>query len=310
MIPAETTAMFKRGDRVRHTSRTDWGLGEVLNDQSGDRVRGIFEDVGVKTFDLKLANFTRVRGDEATSEYLTMLVKQATKQTKKGAHQRVGAHTPFPVAINTFLHEFPGGFQDPDYLAGPRSERAYKVEAHEVLRDILGPEILLTLVHDGDYAEVWDRAKRVINRTNLIHHYEKIWLTNSVSSPGRQSLFGTQLAQYLYGDGPWESRFGSFVRMLYDIGAGKWPIATYFWFIGYPDSQMFVKPEVTKRAALMLSVDIDYRPEVNWNTYERVVNLAGVLKDKLIGLGRDELVPRDMIDIQSFMWVVGPAYMA
>ena len=39
--------------------------------------------------------------------------------------------------------------------------------------------------------------------------------------------------------------------MLYDIGVAKWPIATYFWFITYPDTHVFVKPEVTKHAALM-----------------------------------------------------------
>jgi hypothetical protein len=308
MVPLKTTAMLKRGDRVKHSSRTDWGLGEVLDDQSGDRVRVIFEDVGVRTFDLKVAAFVMVTGDEAVSEYLGMLVKRAMKVTKKSSHGV--APTPFPVAVDRFLHEFPQGFRDPDYLAGPRSERAYKVEAHETLRELLGRESLLALVRDGAHAEVWDRAKRVMSKTNLIHHYEKIWLAKGLDSPGRQSLFGTQLAHFLYGDCPWESRFSAFVRMLYDIGAAKWPIATYFSFMAYPDDQIFVKPEVTKSAALMLGLDIGYKPEVNWQTYERVLNLAGALKDKLTGLGRDELVPADMIDIQSFMWVVGPAYTA
>ena len=58
----------------------------------------------------------------------------------------------------------------------------------------------------------------------------------------------------------------------------------------------------------MVGVDIDYHPDVTWKTYERVLVLANTLREGLGSLGRDELVPRDMIDIQSFMWVVGPAY--
>jgi hypothetical protein len=49
------TELLKRGDRVRHETRTDWGLGEVLEDQQVNRVRIIFEDEGLKTFDLGIA---------------------------------------------------------------------------------------------------------------------------------------------------------------------------------------------------------------------------------------------------------------
>ena len=97
---------------------------------------------------------------------------------------------------------------------------------------------------DGASAEVFERARRVINKTNLIHHYEKIWLTDAISSPGRQQLFAIQLYQYLFGESAVAARFDAYVRMLYDIGAAKWPIATYFWFIAYPDTHVFVNPKL------------------------------------------------------------------
>jgi hypothetical protein len=306
-VQENTTVGFKRGDRVKHESRSDWGLGEVLDDQAGERVRVIFEDVGVKTFDLRVARFVLVNGEEAESDYLTALVRQANKPVKKSSHHRPN-HLSFTAAVEKFLHEFPHGFADPDYIGGPRNERQYKVDACESLRDELSEELMRSHLKDGAYAEVCERARRVVNRTNLIHHYEKIWLSDGLSSPGRQQLFATQLYQHLYGDGAVSSRFEAYVRMLYDIGVAKWPIATYFWFITYPDTHVFVKPEVTKHAALMAGVDIDYHPEVTWKTYERVLVLANSLREKLGSLGRHELVPRDMIDIQSFMWVVGPAY--
>jgi Protein of unknown function (DUF3553) len=138
-VQKSTTAGFKRGDRVKHESRSDWGLGEVLNDQAGERVRVIFEDVGVKTFDLRFAKFVLVNGEEAQSEYLTALVRQANKPVKKSSHHRPN-HLSFTAAVEKFLHEFPHGFADPEYLDGPRNERGYKVDACELLRDELGED--------------------------------------------------------------------------------------------------------------------------------------------------------------------------
>ncbi|MBV9400541.1 MAG: DUF3553 domain-containing protein [Bryobacterales bacterium] len=232
-VQGNTAVGFKRGDRVKHESKSDWGLGEVLHDQVGDNVQVIFEDVGLKKFNLRFAKFVLVNGEEARSDYLTALVRQANKPIKKSAHHRPN-HLSLTSAAEKFLHEFPRGFADPDYLDGARNERQYKVAACQLLRAELGEELMRSHLKDGAYAEVCECARRVINKTNLIHHYEKMWLSKGLSSPGRQQLFATQLYQHLYGEGAVASRFEAYVRMLYDIGAAKWPIATYFWFIRYP----------------------------------------------------------------------------
>jgi hypothetical protein len=72
-----------------------------------------------------------------------------------------------------------------------------------------------------------------------------------------------------------------------------------------PGEHIFLKPEVTQLAAEILSYDIRYEPRVNWATYERVLGLAAEIKARLSALGQEELVPKDMIDVQSFIWVVG-----
>ena len=71
---------------------------------------------------------------------------------------------------------------------------------------------------------------------------------------------------------------------------------------------MFVKPEVTKSASKVLGIDINYKPELNWLTYSQVVRLAEAIRSKLINEGQDDLVPRDMVDVQSFIWVTAPSY--
>jgi hypothetical protein len=299
--------LLKRGDRVKHESRTDWGLGEVLEDQSDDRVRVIFEDVGVKTFKLGIASFKKVAGEEAHSDYLSALVKRVSKPVRKVGKKESSSIT-LSRAIEIFLCHFPCGFQDPKYLSERVGERKYKLDAHHLTLQLLSQDQLRGLVHGGNYAEIFDRAKRIINKTNLIHHYEKIWLSTALNSEGRRQLFGNELWQLLYSEETLQCRFERYTKMLYDIGAAKWTLATYFLFLALPETQMFVKPEVTKHAAQVLAFDIDYRPKVNWPTYSRILQLAETLKQKLSEEHREELMPRDMIDVQSFIWVIGPGY--
>jgi hypothetical protein len=57
---------------------------------------------------------------------------------------------------------------------------------------------------------------------------------------------------------------------------------------------------VTKRAAEAYGVDFVYRSRPNWETYESLLAFAA-------RVGRDvrDLRPKDMIDIQGFIWVQG-----
>lgn len=92
------------------------------------------------------------------------------------------------------------------------------------------------------------------------------------------------------------------------IGAAKWPIATYFLYIRFPESQIFIKPVVTQNAANILNLEINYKPELNWLTYSQVLVLAERIRMELLKDGRSILVPRDMIDVQSFIWIIAPGY--
>ncbi len=57
---------------------------------------------------------------------------------------------------------------------------------------------------------------------------------------------------------------------------------------------------VTRRAALEYGFDFDYHSRPNWATYQSLLAFAGQVR-------RDQadLRPRDMIDLQSFIWVQG-----
>jgi hypothetical protein len=75
---------------------------------------------------------------------------------------------------------------------------------------------------------------------------------------------------------------------------------TIFGFLAMPDAHFFLKPMVTRTAAREYGFDFQYRSRPNWDSYSNLLEFAQVVSRDL----RD-LRPRDMIDIQSFLWVQG-----
>src|SRR5205823_2677678 len=79
-----------------------------------------------------------------------------------------------------------------------------------------------------------------------------------------------------------------------------WPVVTVFGFLARPDIHVYPKPTVTRRAAAAYGFDFLYRSRPNAETYASLLDFAATARRDL----RD-LWPRDMIDVQSFMWVRG-----
>ena len=79
-----------------------------------------------------------------------------------------------------------------------------------------------------------------------------------------------------------------------------WPLITVFAFIAQPKFHFFLKPNVTRLAAREYGYDLRYAPRPSWDIYSGLLDFAKTVRSDL----RD-LRPRDMIDIQSFLWVQG-----
>ncbi|MBA2744035.1 MAG: hypothetical protein H0U43_06975 [Chthoniobacterales bacterium] len=79
-----------------------------------------------------------------------------------------------------------------------------------------------------------------------------------------------------------------------------WPLVTVFGFIAQPEQHFFLKPTVTRRAAQAYGFDFQYQSKPTWETYSNLIEFAETVRRDV----RD-LRPRDMIDIQSFLWVQG-----
>jgi hypothetical protein len=207
-------------------------------------------------------------------------------------------------ARKKFLHFFRGGFYSQKYLDW---ERDYKWNAHLTWQDELNEKEYTKLMKSGNFGEIAKRATRLESRTNLLFSFEKMALRDAVKSAQGAELFARGLYDYVYGGGTLKRRFESFTETLTLLPRKQtrvrtWPLQTVFGFIANPHEHIFLKPRVTQEAADVYGFDFKYDSAPNWETYKSLLDFAQQVKTD-----NKDLKPRDYIDLQSFIWVLGSA---
>lgn len=281
---------YKKGDRIKHPTQDEWGLGEVLEGSNTESVRAFFVGAGEKVLSLKYVQPVKVTGDEAVHPLLDNL--KISKSASGIKYQSL------PQSIHYFLEQFPEGFCGKKFKD---HEREYKENAHKLARELLGEVVFRTLLEGEHYDEIAKRALKIVNATNLIFPNEKMSLKDGLVEPANQRAFGNTLFSLLYDEQDLDLRFNAFAKVLEDIDAAKWTTATYFLFIVHPSKYMFVKPTITQYSADLCRFEVNYKPQLNWLTYKSVLKFSEYLFSKL-----SDLEPVDMIDVQSFMWCIAP----
>ena len=203
-----------------------------------------------------------------------------------------------------FLRFFPGGYRDATYLDW---ERDYKWETHRRWQEALGRNEMGRLLRAHDYGEIAARAVRVEQRSrhSMLFSFEKMALRDAVRSPQGARAFARGLHDFLHGGGRLEARFARWVEVIADLPRRQtrvltWPLVTVFGFIAHPEEHIFLKPRVTQAAARAYGYPFEYVSRPDWPTYASLLGFAERVR-------RDtrDLEPRDMIDLQSFIWVQG-----
>jgi hypothetical protein len=201
-----------------------------------------------------------------------------------------------------FLRYYPGGFRDSDYLD---LERGYKWAAHERWIASLGKDQFEKLKDARDFAGIAQRAVAIEARTNLLFSFEKMALRDALKSDAGAKAFAAGLWDLLHGDAPMPEHFDRWAAVLAHLPRRQtrvltWPLATVFGFIAQPRLHFFLKPMVTRRAARNYGYNLAYQAKPDWATYSGVLAFAQTVRTDI----RD-LRPRDMIDLQSYIWVQG-----
>lgn len=200
-------------------------------------------------------------------------------------------------------------FAHPDFMA---DEISYKQATIEKAAVWLSQESLDKLLADGDYATFLDYLNKLAQDNNLL------W--RSVPSSGDtavlthpdldQPTFCTQLRNLLYGDRPAPDRLQTFADYLSaNALPNKWPFATYFLFICHPQTEMLVKPRTARWFLKFIQPDDGSNPTVPQTkmfiTLEPSASSYALLREQSYSLYESlaEYGVRDMVDVQSLIWV-------
>jgi len=171
--------------------------------------------------------------------------------------------------------------------------------------ELLDVATMRALMKESAYEELARRAVAIESRTNLLFSFEKMALRDAVRTPRGARVFSEALYEFLPGRGTDETRFVRWVEAVGDLPRRQtrvltWPLVTVFGFLAQPDHHMFLKPNVTRRAANAYGFEFVYRSRPTWETYSCLLAFAERVRED-----QRKLRPRDMIDLQSFIWVQG-----
>jgi hypothetical protein len=201
-----------------------------------------------------------------------------------------------------FIRFFPHGFSDERYLSW---ERDYKAEAHTRWTAELSGKKFAQLAAAREYHAIAREVLRIEARTNLLFSFEKMAVRDAVRIEPGARRFAEGLYAWLHGPGSMESRFDAWCDAIAGLPRRQtrvltWPVVTVFGFLAQPDRHIFLKPNVTRLAAARYGFDLHYRSRPNWKTYSELLDLAAMVR-----FDQRDLGPRDLIDVQSFLWVQG-----
>jgi hypothetical protein len=230
--------------------------------------------------------------------------RNLSARRRSGKSKGNGA-TPLPglrTARHKFLSAFADGFRDETYLAW---ERDYKWNAHARWQKTLAAPLYSRLLKKGAHREIAKTALAIESRTNLLFSFEKMAIRDAVTSDEGAEAFARGLHAFLHGTRSPEERFDAWVETVGNLPRRKtrvlnWPAVTVFGFLADPRAHFFFKPTVTREAARRLGVDLPYEPRPSWLVYKALLIFLSTLRT-----GLRDMRPRDMIDLQSFLWVQG-----
>ena len=131
----------------------------------------------------------------------------------------------------------------------------------------------------SEYNAIARRAVSVESRTNLLFSFEKMAIRDAVRTPKGAREFSEGLYDFLHGPGSDKTRFNRWINVVAGLPRRQtrvltWPVVTVFGFIAQPERHMFLKPNVTRRAADVYGFDFVYRSKPNWETYSCLLAFA------------------------------------
>ncbi|KAA3658708.1 MAG: AAA family ATPase, partial [Chloroflexi bacterium] len=189
-------------------------------------------------------------------------------------------------------------FTHPQFV---KDEIAYKQATISKAAELLSKSAVNALIAKGEFDEFVERVDKIARDNNML------W--RNVPSAGDTAVFThpsldkptfcTQIRNLLYGDRPTPERLNTFSSYLTQQKLpNKWPLPTYLLFICHPDREMFIKPRTAEWLLKFMGSPQRIVSPPNGQTYADVKRISNSLYESL-----GEFGVRDMVDVQSFIWV-------
>lgn len=211
-----------------------------------------------------------------------------------------------------FLRRYPGGtaFDHPEYLT---NERNYKLELVEAFRANAARHFPALPRTDAGLIELADALIALFTRPLVSNNKKpqnlvgwRYWNFARLLKDEGKITFAREVGALLDESSPLTERVASFQADIGAIAVGlgenagpamRRSVTTFFLFLSDPSKHVYVKTQEYKRSMIGLAGDHCFGKE---NEYEQVLEFTNAVKVALVS---DGWTPRDLIDVQSFLWV-------
>lgn len=303
------------GSKVFHPKL---GLGKIVHRDS-DLVRIYFKSADEPIPDRRIRQFRLPNAMIRPAEDIADVELDNLPPWSDGRLQQFQTSMTLDSAKKLFLHYFPEGFDDPGFY---RHELDYKHAAHRRFREqflarcrgwiAAGDAAAIAHGLNEAYGDPKIREGAPDVRLNILYQRaEEPAYFDALAAGGPATVaFADAVLRFIEsGDQTDFERYAeSLANLPTRVGGMRvdgWTCATWLPFIAAPDRNIVIKPTIIRAFASSLAFEINYRSQVNFQTYRRVVDMSLELQKEL---ERSELNlrkrPLNLIDVQSFMWAV------
>lgn len=288
---------------VRHRKCANWGRGLLLWERDGKRGYQ-FEDGQVRVF--KEGFFHLLEEDQQSDASVRNTLAGMNKHSS-GSKNATGGDTPsfsFEDQMTHFLTKYPGGFAGKDWLAkhrGRGQKRHLKRHRDSVIKEatnLIGPSAVEGLLDSGGHAELHDRIKVLLEKTDLVPKRKLTDFSRLHVSPTLGRAFADVLASAKLD----RKQFDSLRTALAAAGMKEpgWALITAVMCLVHPAAHAYVRPNIYVLQGKLISVDMLIPSQPTAVTYERCREMMNQVKALLGDAGYP---PEDMLDVFDFSWV-------
>ncbi len=302
-----TELKIEVGTIVHHPKRPAWGPGKALAVGGGGQVTVYFRDLeeskvgeAVKTISTSVVGLEIA--EEQTDSMLDNLPPFANGKFQGIRKPRLS----LDHAVQAFIDAHPAVFEDPKYT---ENEREPVMKAHKMWVDTFGEGRGNELLNEGKVAEARTTLFKIDAKLSNMSSQEKAALKEGLDADDAALSFLRALLDVADEVEPEQVSYQQLIDAVDAVvekepgtRSSRWPVLTHFPTIAGPEHYIQFKPTEAQKCAARLNFDLRYSVGLNWWTYDRFLEMAKILRERLAPLGA-----RDFIDIQFFISTIAKA---